>query len=379
MISVAGSGKTTYLVRQALSIKESVLITTYTEANEKEIRKKFYELNGFIPVNITIQTWFSFLIQHGAKPYQGSICDEGIKGLLLVNEASGIKFKNSMGFNVQFSEDKEFKKHYFSTSGKIYSDKLSKFVIRCNEKSGGLVIKRLAKIFQYVFVDEVQDLAGNDLEILKLIFKTDIKTILVGDPRQVTYVTHNERKNSQYKDGNIKQFIIDKCSKYCIVDEQTLRYSHRNSGEICSFSSLLYPEFEKSKPCECFECRSVIDDHCGVYIVKSEDVKKYCLQYNPVVLRHQLAVEPEWNFGNCKGLGFDRVLIHPTDPIRDYLKTGLLTKNVRERSSGTVKEKSALDRAKFYVALTRARYSVAIVWDYEDEGFIEGLKRFSIS
>lgn len=41
IIAAAGSGKTTYLVKEALELKDSrVLITTYTEANEAEIRKK---------------------------------------------------------------------------------------------------------------------------------------------------------------------------------------------------------------------------------------------------------------------------------------------------------------------------------------------------
>ncbi|MBU3050286.1 hypothetical protein KNV96_19280, partial [Chryseobacterium indologenes] len=100
LISVAGSGKTTYLVRQALTVSDSVLITTYTEANEREIRKKFYQINGCIPSNVTIQTWFSFLLQHGAKPYQGSLFDGKINGLLLVNSASGINYKNKQGIAV---------------------------------------------------------------------------------------------------------------------------------------------------------------------------------------------------------------------------------------------------------------------------------------
>ena len=376
MISVAGSGKTTYLVRQALNVKDSVLITTFTEANEKEIRKKFYEINGGIPSNVTIQTWFSFLIQHGAKPYQGSIYDRTINGLLLVNSASGINFKNKQGISIPFAEEKNFKEHYFSKNSKIYSDKLSKFVIRCNEKSDGMVISRLSKIYKNLFVDEVQDMAGNDLEFLKLFLKTETKTILVGDPRQVTYLTHHERLNSKYKNGNIKQYIIDKCSKYCDVDEETLRFSHRNSAEICSFSSRLFPELEKSLPCQCSECRSFPNDHSGIYVIKSSDVEKYRSKYNPVILRHQLAVAPEWNFGNCKGLGFDRILIYPTKPIIQYLKTGLLTKIVKENITGKTKEKDSLDIAKFYVALTRARYSVAIVYDYSDDSFIEGVCKY---
>ncbi len=58
IIAAAGSGKTTFLVNQAKEIQdENVIITTYTEANEAEIRNKF---NGHVPPNITIQTWFSF-------------------------------------------------------------------------------------------------------------------------------------------------------------------------------------------------------------------------------------------------------------------------------------------------------------------------------
>lgn len=41
IIAAAGSGKTTYLVKHAMQQLDSVLITTYTIANELEIRKKF--------------------------------------------------------------------------------------------------------------------------------------------------------------------------------------------------------------------------------------------------------------------------------------------------------------------------------------------------
>lgn len=59
IIAAAGSGKTTYLVKHAMQQSDSVLITTYTIANESEIRKKFIELNGCVPHNVTIQTWYS--------------------------------------------------------------------------------------------------------------------------------------------------------------------------------------------------------------------------------------------------------------------------------------------------------------------------------
>ena len=55
------------------------------------------------------------------------------------------------------------------------------------------------------------------------------------------------------------------------------------------------------------------------------------------------------NFGLSKGQTFDRVLIYPTGGITKYLKTGDLSK--------------AGDIPKLYVAITRARFSVAFIHD----------------
>ena len=44
IIAAAGSGKTTYLIDEAIKYREKkVLITTYTQANEAEIKKKIIE------------------------------------------------------------------------------------------------------------------------------------------------------------------------------------------------------------------------------------------------------------------------------------------------------------------------------------------------
>ena len=127
IIAAAGSGKTTLLVREALKIADvKVLITTFTDANESEIRKKFVELNGCVPPNVTVQTWFSFLMQHGVKPYQSVIYDGEIKGLLLVNKKSGFKY-SFRGKPVYYKES-ELPHHYFSNSMQIYSDKISNCV-----------------------------------------------------------------------------------------------------------------------------------------------------------------------------------------------------------------------------------------------------------
>lgn len=378
IISAAGGGKTTFLVREALHKKEDkILIMTYTEANEAELKRKlFYEsADHKIPVNITIQTWFTFLLKHGVKPYQGAYNDllfeKEIKGMLFCEGKSGFRFQNARGFPVYWGEEENFRKFYFSTDFRIYSDKISKFVVACNENTKGEIISRLERIYSYIYIDEIQDLAGYDLEIVKLLLSSKIQIILAGDPRQVIYLTHHESKYSPYKDGKIKEFVIDKCKKVCDIDEDTLKYSHRNNKEICDFSSRLYPNLPLSEPCKCDDCRKDMPEHTGIYIIKESQVKDYTAIYQPTVLKVKNSTAPEWNFGKSKGMTFNRVLIYPTMTIIQYLKTGKLTKNVKG------KEEKAFDIAKFYVAITRPRYSVAIVYNYDTtDDFINGIKKW---
>ena len=53
------------------------------------------------------------------------------------------------------------------------------------------------------------------------------------------------------------------------------------------------------------------------------------------------------NFGECKGLTFDRILIFPNKPFLEYIQKG----------------KALGSPEKYYIAVTRPRYSIAIVVD----------------
>ena len=262
IIAGAGAGKTTYLVNESIKNPDKkILITTYTEANEEEIRKKFLNLNKSIPPNVTIQTWYSFLLKDWVKPFQGSfnelLFDYEIKGMLLVNSESGIKYsfeKDGRKINVSYSEKEEFLHHYFTSNQKIYSDKISKFSFNANSKSNLATIKRLSSFYDKIYIDEVQDLAGYDLELIKVLFKSKIEVELVGDPRQVTYLTHNSDKNKKYAGGNLKSYLLDNCKSLIKdnIDEVTLNKSHRNNKLICSYSNKLYPKFSAVEQCDLF-------------------------------------------------------------------------------------------------------------------------------
>lgn len=352
LVAAAGAGKTTYLVTKALESdsNKQILITTYTRENEKEIKRKFIKERKAVPPNITIQTWWSFLLQHGVRPYRNAITETSIKGLLLVNERSGKKPEHTKA-NPRYYGKKHGDKFYLSPSQKIYSDKLAAFVVESNKATGGAVFDRISNIFDYLYIDETQDLVGYDLEIIKQLTKRKAIT-LVGDPRQATFETHHTTKHSQYAKGNIEGFINNNMKSLCDVDKTTLNESYRCNQNICDFSSPLFPSLPVVNSKQSKETK-----HDGVFILSSKDVDQYMNLYSPVQLRYSRdrKVNPSYkayNYGESKGLTFDRTIIYPTGTIIDHL----LGKKKLTGSS----------LCKFYVALTRARFSTAIVWDTKE-------------
>ena len=192
-------------------------------------------------------------------------------------------------------------------------------------------------------------MAGYDLELIKLFLESNITVLMVGDPRQVTYHTHEELKNKKYTSGQIEQYISERC-KHCSidVDHSSLNVSHRNHERICTLANQVFSEFT---PCS-FEEQSTTG-HDGVFLVREDDIENYLSIYHPMQLRDKINVTvnpnyPAINFGVSKGLTFNRVLIYPTDTMMKWLI---------DRSF----KLADISRSKLYVALTRARHSVGIV------------------
>ena len=300
------------------------------------------------------------LIQAWVRPYQNLITEKPIKGLKLDSKKSGIR-SSSGRFPIYWGQDKP-EKFYFNSLRQIYSDKIALFVIRCNELTKGVFIDRLSKIYDQIYIDEVQDLAGYDLDIIHEILKK-IPTVLVGDPRQVTYKTHHTSKHKSYKNGLIDKFLEEKCGSLCKIDSTTLKDSYRCHQDICTYSSTLFPDLPQVK-----SLSDKTTDHDGIFFITKKDVPEYLERYAPVQLRYNRSTKITindkchvYNFGESKGLTFDRVLIHPTASIKSYIQ-------------GKSLPISTLCR--FYVALTRARHSVSIVWDKPPT--IDGISTYSI-
>jgi DNA helicase-2/ATP-dependent DNA helicase PcrA len=197
-----------------------------------------------------------------------------------------------------------------------------------------------------VFIDEFQDLAGWDLDVIEMFLRSGIRITLVGDPRQHIYSTNPSKKNNQYLGTNVVN-LVDKWmqSRLCTLDPMSGTY--RCNQAICDFSNALWPGMDTMTPLQ-----NVTTDHDGVFLVAKEVVANYIQHFRPQVLRYDKNANTygceALNFGLAKGLQFERVLIIPTEPIRKYLRSG----EISDRS-----------KDKLHVAVTRAQYSVAFVFD----------------
>lgn len=353
ILACAGSGKTTFIINEALKIKNSdVLITTFTINNKDEIKRKIIEINnGVFPKNIHVKTWFSFLIDEGVKPYKYRNSPENIEGI-----------------NFQYStqrtlvKENDVKRYYFDSENKIFSDKISEFVVKSNMNANNRIAIRLKNIYKHIYIDEIQDMAGFDLDLIKLFNDYFFEIMLVGDLRQITYKTNHQNKNKKYG-SDLKGFFQD----IFIIDREILNKSYRNNQIICDFASKIHNSFLKE---EIISANFEKNEHLGVFLVKKEDCEFYLNKYEPIQLRHSKITKINdkykvWNFGESKGSTFDRVIIYPTDKIKKWIQGELESLNDKTQCS-------------FYVAVTRARYSVAILWD-NNKNNIYDLPMFSRS
>jgi hypothetical protein len=333
IMACAGFGKTTLIVEAALKITtENVLITTYTNENVDQINQFIIKMNGFMPANIYVLSWFTFLLRDGVRPYQN---------IMSPNErARSIYFQQTLN---RFHK----KDNYFTSLNDIYSQKISEFVFECNKKCSGLITKRIEKIYPNIFIDELQDFAGYDLNFFEQLFKSKSKITMVGDSRQATFSTNNSSKNKKYKKTNIYDWVkVQEKAGDVSVDYKNECW--RCNQDICNFSDTLFPDLPKtiSKNLE-------KTGHDGIFNIDIGDVVDYIKEYSPVILKYDKRTDTlgykSINIGLSKGRTYERIIIFPTKTMLAFLNT----KDISQ----------AGDLSKFYVAVTRARYSVAFVFN----------------
>lgn len=217
IFAVAGSGKTTYIINKLDLDKKSIIIT-YTNNNYFNLKTGIIKKFGYLPENIKIYTYYSFLHSFCYKPF---LSDE--------LKTKGINFE--IPFN-RFIKSSSIQ-YFIDKNKRLYSSRIAKLLIDLNIVED--INLRLSKYFDNLFIDEVQDFASNDFNFLTLLVNSNMNILFVGDFYQHTFDTS--------RDGTTRKSLHDEFSKYqnefsksgLTVDLTTLNKSWRCSPTICNY------------------------------------------------------------------------------------------------------------------------------------------------
>jgi DNA helicase-2/ATP-dependent DNA helicase PcrA len=314
--------------------RRRVLITTYTIENRNQIERRIGAAAGAVPANIDILTWYRFVINELCHPYQLSFMGAiGVLGAL-----------NFGGTPSRYAKKTE-PRFYIDASGDIYRNRLSALALVCNAKSGGKVLDRLASIYSEIFIDEMQDLAGHDFDLLDTMLGSPIDLHLVGDPRQALYFTDDSMKNKKYKGPQFVAWLEERAD---VCELEWMTHSHRCCQAILDWADQLFPEYEPSS-----SLRPESHDGDGVRVLPRTEVLEYVASHEDVtVLRQQKNTDTMGlsavNIGVSKGSTYSHVVLFGSGPMTKYAKGELAVEELKQRS-------------RLYVAVTRARFGVAIV------------------
>ena len=230
IIAAAGSGKTQTLINRVLGRPhERALMLTYTLQNQLQIEQRLHQTVSGVPSHARVAGWMSFLLSDGIRPYQHAV-------LNVIDRVRGLNFEGTPHEYTKRSTPA----YYVNRGGDAYGRNLADFACVANEKSGGEVIRRLEAIYDHIYIDEVQDLAGYDLDFLDLLFASDIAITLVGDPRQCLLATTRAPKNKKYRGEGLLTWLDERADVCTREDQPESRRCHQ---DICDFASALFPTY----------------------------------------------------------------------------------------------------------------------------------------
>lgn len=337
IIAAAGAAKTQFILDEVAAHPERpALVTTFTTENLGQIESRLRAAHGgIVPQHVTVMSWFGFLVNQCIRPYQRSV----------FGEPNFVGAFNFIGQRSRFTAKNDPRRYFLDSNRAVYRDGAADLACELERRTQGKVIARLAGMFQDIFIDELQDLNGYDLELLDLLFSSTVRVTAVGDPRQHTFSTNQSSKNKGFKGVGLMGWLEARGETCDLIVQDKC---HRSNQEICDFADALFPQMPATT--------SLNEDstgHDGLFPITRSEVLSYYETYKPIVLRYDRNTDtlglPAKNFGIAKGSTYDRVLIFPTQSWRRYFKDGDQTR--------------VTSREKFYVALTRARFSVAYVTD----------------
>ena len=338
-LAVAGSRKTQGIVEHCagLPCQRRVLALTYTQKNQHELQERLASYAGD-HLNVEVLGWFTFLLRHFAKPFLPfKFPGERVLGF------------NFEGRPVRMAAGKA---RFIDKGGAVYRSELGRLAFELIAASQGALIRRLEGIYDEILIDEVQDLSAYDWDIVDSLLHSVVDIWMVGDIRQAVLATNaRSAKSKKYSYAKAINWFKSR-EKMGLVTIEESAVSWRCHWKIAAFSDTIFD------PSWAFPSTVSRNNHTtghdGVFLVRSEHVHSYVARYSPQSLRHSVTSAKNltldfMNFKVSKGATFPRVLIAPTATITNFIRGGV--------------SMNAMAASSFYVAVTRAQQSVAIVLD----------------
>jgi hypothetical protein len=339
MLAVAGSRKTQGIIEQCSSLPPDrrALVLTYTQTNQAELRDRFAKYAGE-HARVSIIGWFAFLLRDFARPFLP------------------FKFPGErvMGFNFEGRPYRMAKgrSRFLDSDGAVYACELGRLAHELIDASQGALMHRIECIYDEIFIDEIQDLSSHDWEILDDLLDSAIDIYMVGDIRQAVLSTNpRSRKNKRYAYADAVHWFREreKQGKLKIIENFETWRCH---PKIAEFSDQIFDSswsFPKTK-----SANRTVTGHDGVFLLRRAHVDEYVARFDPQCLRDSANSAKDFdldflNFRLAKGMTCERVLIAPTSGIKKFLQDSVYL--------------TPVPASKFYVAVTRAAQSVAIIID----------------
>lgn len=338
-LAVAGGRKTQSIVEHCalLPRERRALVVTYTQANQLEVRRRFAGRVGDHQA-ISVMGWYTFLLREFARPFLPfKFRGERVRGF----NFDGRPYVKATG-----------KHRFLDSKGAVYKSELGRLAHELVGASGGALVRRLEGMYDEILIDEVQDLSGYDWEILDALLGSRVEIRMVGDMRQAVLSTNPRgAKNKQYAYADAIKWFRQRESRGDLEIVENVE-TWRCHPAIARFSDTIFATSWKFPATMSRNDRET--SHDGVFLVREQHVGAYIERFRPQCLRDSAnsgkALQLDYlNFGLAKGATYERVLVVPTAGISKFVKGGDYLE--------------ARAAAKFYVAVTRAAQSVAIVLD----------------
>jgi len=299
-IACAGAGKTTRIVKESIALTNKsikVLIVTYTRSNQNELYKKFDELGGKRRDLFIVKGWYTFILEDIVRPYQRCIFPTRIDGINLNSYNPHKRDGRNIPGRGEMIGGKYNKKHYLTSKNRAHTEFLSKLGCRIIKEDNINISERINSIYGRVYLDETQDFAGWDFDLIKLIAKSkELEIHAVGDFRQTIYHTSSKPKKPSNSDEKLSAY------KKMGFKPENLNECWRSISSICKFADLVHQGegYARTIP----KVIAPEGTHTGIHYVSLDDVPTYIKRYSPLILRNSALSGKDLNvFDNLMTFG----------------------------------------------------------------------------